>query len=179
MTAETIELKKYELLVIFAPDTKESDLKDSLADIKKQIKENSKGIFFEENWGLRPFSYRIRKYSEGYYTVIYFEAGPDGIAEIRSNVKLQPRVLRHLLLALPEEYHPKPMVEIEAQTYAPRSGSKKPIDRKRYQKPEMKEPARLRTEGPAPEKAGQAEEKLKDLDKTLEKILENPDIDIK
>lgn len=181
MPTDTTELKKYELLLIFSPDLSEKDFEETLDDIKKTIGENSKGVKFEDRWGLRPFAYRIKKFDQGYYAVLYFEASPEAILEIRTNVRLQPRILRHLLITLPAKYEPKSLRDIELTAPKPRLAAKPEKRRMPIKPPETKEVVKEIMEETPSEKllSGKTEEeKLKSLDKTLESILENPDINI-
>lgn len=186
MTTTVSEHKLYELLLILPPDISEKDFQETLEEIKKHIAENARGVKFEDKWGLRHFSYRLKKYDEGYYAVLYFEAEPSDIAEIRTTVKLHPRVLRHLLMTLPPKYEPKSLQDLELMTpqitrETKVSGKKKPL-----KKQETKEAVAEIMEAPLGEEAKKPllsgkteEEKLKSLDKTLESILDNPDIEVK
>lgn len=174
--------KRYELLLIFRPDISEVERNQTLEELKHHLKGHGKGVFFEDHWGLRRFAYRMKKYDEGFYVVLYFDVEPEAIFETRESMKLNPHVLRHLLLTLPPQYEVKSLQEIELM--AKRMVSKKEKaakEKERVVKPGLKEVVKEIMEETPEEKLLQGkteEEKLKAVDKTLDSILENPDISL-
>lgn len=178
--SESEIVKRYELLLIFRPDISEDERVRALKELKEQIQAHTKGVFFEDSWGLRRFAFRIKKYDDGYYTVLYFEGPTSAVFEIRQSVKLHPTVLRHLLIILPEKYDVKSLHDIELMQPA-RVEKKEKSRRPTVEKHGLKQVVQEIMEGTPEEKLLQGkteEEKLKAVDKTLESILENPDINI-
>ncbi|MBI4994602.1 30S ribosomal protein S6 [Candidatus Peregrinibacteria bacterium] len=184
MTATAQDLKKYELMVIFSGEIPEKDFEREVEKVREALKEYTKKIDYEAVWGKMEFAYRVKKQKRGYYAIFNFAAQPAQILELRSNIKLNPYVLRHLLLVLPENYEygkyreqvlrertvkeEKKVLEKHAKV-APLSGAAAPAD---------KAPSGALAD--KPKIAGKAEEQeLENVEKKLEKILENPDIDIK
>lgn len=175
------ELRKYELMVIFSGDLPEADLEKELAQMRDLLKEHGKEVFYEESWGKRELAYRIKRQSCGHFVIFDFKATSQNILELRSNIKLNQNVLRHLLLALPENYAPEDYKKLVVLEEEEREDSEK--KRARAPKKEEVKPA-MAEEKVAEEKkptiAGkEEEEELKTVEKKLAKILENPDIDIK
>lgn len=165
-------------MVIFSGEMTEGDFEKELAEFRKMLQESTQGITYEDLWGRQTFAFRVKKQWRGYYVVFNFAAPTAGIVELRTNVKLNPHVLRHLLLTVPDDYIPD---RYKTETLP----EKIQEERRRYEK---KPPAavEIKVEGeaavPAPVKATVAgkeeEEQLKSVEKKLEKILENPDINI-
>lgn len=177
----TTDQNKYELMVIISGDLTEGEFEKELGEIRKLLKESSGGIFNEESWGKKDLAFKIKKQAYGYYVIFNFDAPPQNIAELRQTIKLNPMVLRHLLITVPEDFKPgayKEMVlpEDMARTEArnKKNASMRPPMREQVRRPE-----------PAPILAAKMmsdendQEKLANVEKKLEKILENPDIDIK
>lgn len=95
---------KYELMVILDPKLTEKELKKSLEDIKKIAEGESLKLLQEEEWGMRELSYMIKGRNKGYYSVMLFEGSGKGLPEIHSDLRIQPSLLRYLILKMPEAY---------------------------------------------------------------------------
>ena len=188
----TEELKKYELMVIFSGDLTEMDFGKELDEVRKLLQESTSGISYESSWGKRDFTYRIKKQARGFYVVFNFAADPSQILELRGAIKLNPQILRHMLVTVPEEYKPGHHEE----EVLPREQKQRAEDKKRAMegRPTPRgaatstyrhsaEPALQHAATTSTVKikvAGKEEEEhLKNVEKKLEQILENPDIDIR
>lgn len=51
-----------------------------------------------DDWGKRRFAYPINKQTEGYYTLIHFESGPDFTAELDRRYQITDGVVRTLIV---------------------------------------------------------------------------------
>lgn len=170
---EDIDIRKYELMVIFSGDMPEADFEKQLGEFKNVFKESAKSITHEDTWGVRNLAYRIKKQSRGYYVVFNFSADPSAILELRANLRINQAILRHMLVIVPDSYEPghhedAVIFRDEKKT------EKRATSRSRGEEPRVTKEI---PQGPAPE-ASEAEQ-LKTVERKLEKILENPDIDIK
>lgn len=174
-------------MVIFSGDILEADFEKQLNEVRQVLKENSKNISYEDNWGRRDLTYKIKKQGRGYYVVFNFVAEPKAVMEIRGIVRLNQHVLRHLLVSIPMDYDTekyKNMVlkdekaeEEEELMRSKAEAAKKEIERSRV---EVKSEEQMPKAKGKPSLAGkEEEEQLKTVEKKLEKILENPDINIR
>lgn len=173
---EVQELKKYELMIIFSGDLPEQDFERELEKARKNLKEYTKDIDNEDLWGRREFMYRIKKQKRGYYVVFNFKALATAIQELRTSVKLNPYVLRHLLISMPDNYEfGKYKTQILRMDRDDKKAPAKPVAAKAEAKvePAVAEEAKAKIAGK------EEEQELENVEKKLEKILENPDIDIK
>ena len=88
----------YEVTVIGRQDLSQAQA-SSLADEVSAIVENNGGrLNKKEYWGLRSFSYRIRKNRKGHYLYQEVEAGAAAVAELDRLLKLHENVLRHMIV---------------------------------------------------------------------------------
>lgn len=164
----TEELRKYELMMIFSGDVPEAQYEKELGDFKKTLKESVTSVTYEDNWGLRNLAFKIKRQQKGYYCVFNFEGNPANVLELRSNIRLNPAVLRHMLITIPDSYRPGHHEDVIL--FRDEQKAKDELQEampKRKKKPETE----LAT---TPREA----EQLKTVEKKLEKILENPDLDI-
>ena len=51
-----------------------------------------------DDWGKRRFAYPINKQTEGYYTLIHFESGPDFTAELDRRYQITDGIVRTLIV---------------------------------------------------------------------------------
>ena len=51
-----------------------------------------------DDWGKRRFAYPIQKQTEGYYTLINFERGPEVTAELDRRLGITDGILRNLIV---------------------------------------------------------------------------------
>ncbi len=103
---------KYELMVIVDPDLGESACNKRLEAIKKQISKHGE-IFFEDVWGEKPLAYSMNGRERGYYAVINFTFDPTEILEFDTSLRLEPEIMRYLIVKVPFKYTPKTMKELE------------------------------------------------------------------
>lgn len=179
------ELRKYELMVIFSGELPEGEYEKELGELRKLLKESTKGISFEDTWGRRDLAYRIKRQPRGYYAIFHFHTTPESLLELRTTVKLNLQVLRHLLVIVPDDYQPtRGLQEAEPReartSEEERSKMQRSRPRTRMEAPVAKAAAAVEEAPAKPKLAGkEEEEQLRTVEKKLEKILENPDIDIR
>ena len=176
---QLIGLRKYELLVIMSGDMTETDFGKETDEIRKLLKESSAVILYEESWGKKEMTYKIKRQKAGYYVVFDFEADPTAILEMRNTVKLNPHVLRHLLISVPNNYvsgsYKKEVVFQDENKEE--EAMRKPVASMSAER-SYRPAAPVSMEKPIV--AGKKEEEqLKIVEKKLEEILDNPDINIK
>lgn len=138
----------YELTYIINPNLSEQEVAAQTNKVRSFINELGGEIKNEKLGEKRRLAYPIKKQGFGFYVTIEFNCEPENIIELDKKIRLEPQVLRHLLLTK----------EIMKQT--PR----------RYVPPKAKEkigmPFKPQPEAP-PEKI-----KIEEIDKKLEEILE-------
>lgn len=103
----------YELMVIIDPGIGEAAVNKRLESIRKQIAKNGK-IFFEDLWGERDLAYTMKGNGKGYYAVFDYSFEPTQLKEFETGLRLEPEVIRHLIIRLPLKYEPKTREELVA-----------------------------------------------------------------
>lgn len=93
----------YELLVIFPGSFKPSAQKAAIdkldADVKKLGAISNKAI-----WENRPLAYKIARETTGTYFIVTFDAAPAAIPELTDMLRLDPQVIRYLVMKVPKHY---------------------------------------------------------------------------
>lgn len=102
---------KYELMVIVSSEIGSAAVNKRLAAIKKSLEKHGE-VFFEDVWGERDLAYTIKKQDKGHYAVFNFTYKPEKLLELETMLRLEPEVLRHLIIKLPLKYTPKTLAEL-------------------------------------------------------------------
>ncbi len=111
-----------EMMTILAPDIPEEELDPSIDTIESYITNvngNVVAVNQDSPWGRRRLTYPIRHQGrdvrDGFYTLWYFDAEPGSIVEIEREIRLNDRVIRHLIIALDEQVTIIPPEQREAE----------------------------------------------------------------
>lgn len=103
-------MRPYEMMIILAPDIPEEELDPSIDTIESYITNVDGSVIIisrESPWGRRRLAYPIRHQGrdlrDGFYTLWYFDAEPTAIADIERELRLNDRIIRHMIIALEEQ----------------------------------------------------------------------------
>lgn len=168
-------MKRYELMVIIAPDIGGDALNKRLNAIREIITSNNGEIFLEDVWGMRGLSYPIKKQDQGFYAIFYFTLDGKVLAELDTTLRLENEVLRHLLVTLPNDYEPITMKEKEEQD-ARQMEEKRTEPAAKQKNPTRKKETDTLENNEKVDKKSDASPSLEEVDKKLEGVLDNPDL---
>lgn len=90
-------MKKYEAVIIFAPNMEEETRNGVIERFKGIIEANGTVDNIDE-WGVKKLAYEINDFTEGYYILAHFEANTEAVNEIDRIAKITDGVIRHLIL---------------------------------------------------------------------------------
>ena len=99
--------RKYELVFITHPERTDEQLAAITDKVKAAIEKDSGTVDHVEQWGKRKLSYKVKKQSYGYYTLIHFTASPDSIIKLEQGLKYDENVIKWITL----NHHPKTMLK--------------------------------------------------------------------
>lgn len=159
---------KYELMLIVSPKLTDKEIEKTLTEIKGTLAENKAEIVAEDVWGKRDMAYRIKGHKAGYYVVLNFEGETAGIPTIHKDLRIQPGLLRYLLITVPESYR---LVRYEEVRAVPKTSARNLTTR------HSEELAKKVTKR-APKKDEETPAKDEKLDEKLSAIVNNADLDI-
>ncbi len=100
---ETIPGRDYELIYILEPTLDEGQVQDINGRVRSIIESGGGAIENMRVSELRRLAYPIKKRSEGLYVVINARCEPVPMREVDRVLKLEERVLRHMILRMDEE----------------------------------------------------------------------------
>lgn len=93
-------LNHYETVFILTPVLSDVQMKETVENTKKLLKDNGAEIKNEESWGLRKMAYPIQKKSTGFYHLLEFTAPGDAIDKLELAYRRDEKVLRFLTFKL-------------------------------------------------------------------------------
>lgn len=90
-------MRTYEALYIASPNVEEGDIQTLSQEVEALVTSNGGTIVRSEIWGKRKLAYLVKKYSEGNYILLRFQANPDFIQKLELWFKLHDSVIRYLV----------------------------------------------------------------------------------
>lgn len=93
-------MRDYEVMTIHRPDLAETDVDSRVSEIESLLADSGASVTKRDLWGKRRFAYEIDHLSEGFYTVLTFQAQPDAVETLDRRLTLADEVLRHKIVRL-------------------------------------------------------------------------------
>ena len=88
-------MNKYESIIIIDQNVEEEGIKSLISRFTDLI--NTEGKVSEvTEMGKRKLAYDVKKFKEGFYTVFYFEANTDLIAELERNYRITDEIIKFM-----------------------------------------------------------------------------------
>jgi small subunit ribosomal protein S6 len=91
-------MRRYEVMVILAPDLEERTVQPSLDTFLNVIRQSGGSVEKVDVWGRRRLAYEINKRSEGIYAVVEVVCSSEAVAELDRQLSLNESVLRTKVL---------------------------------------------------------------------------------
>jgi len=109
-------MRKYETFFIVDPDLPD-DVNTSVDEKFKSIISNQGGMVLSYvPWGKKKLAYPVKKRSRGVYVLTEYAAGPELVAELERNMRLDERVLKFITVKLDDYFDPEKDAPREAKS---------------------------------------------------------------
>ena len=95
-----MSLQMYETLYISQPELAEEEAETLGGNFKEVIEDSGGKLVKSACWGKRKLAYSVRKFSEGYYFHLQFEAPPTLLAELERRLRNNEQILKFLSVRL-------------------------------------------------------------------------------
>ncbi|MGA7874768.1 MAG: 30S ribosomal protein S6 [Desulfoferrobacter sp.] len=100
-------MRKYETFFIVDPDLPD-DVTSSVDEKFKSIISSQGGIVLNyAPWGKKKLAYPVKKRSRGLYVLTEYSGGPELVAELERNMRLDERVLKFITVKLEDRFDPE------------------------------------------------------------------------
>ena len=90
-------MNKYEVMVIVKPAEEEAT-NAVIEKIEALIARVGGTVEKVDRWGKRRLAYAVKKFTDGYFVLVNFEAAPAEIKEIDRVMKINDEILKHLIV---------------------------------------------------------------------------------
>ncbi len=91
-------MRPYEILFVLKPDLEEEATNAAIEKFANLIQQNQGTVEQINRWGKKRMAYEIKKYRDGYYTLILFQGEPATAKELDRVMRLSDEVLRHIIV---------------------------------------------------------------------------------
>ena len=95
-------MTKYEIMFVVRPDMEEAEIRKTAEEMKKVLETGKANFVEEKNMGQRELAYEVKKFKTGYYFLYIVEANSDVIDEFDRVVRINEKVIRHLIVKVEE-----------------------------------------------------------------------------
>ena len=99
VTQEGLQLRDYELTVVYSPEVSEEKLATNIETIKTYVTSRDGEITEVKQWGKRRLAYPIKHFIDGFYVLYLFKMKPEDGKELETSLRISDEVLRHLLIS--------------------------------------------------------------------------------
>jgi small subunit ribosomal protein S6 len=96
-------MRSYEELFIVKPDATEEEIDALNQQLEGVITQAGGKIEKLDKWGVRKLAYRVDKQNEGYYVLIFFQAGPQVVREVERRLRVSDLVIKYLTVRMDEK----------------------------------------------------------------------------
>ncbi|MCZ6877324.1 MAG: 30S ribosomal protein S6 [Acidobacteria bacterium] len=94
-------MRKYEVVIIFAPTLSDDEVEQSTEDFKKAAEEKGAQITSLDQWGKRKLAYPIQKHTEGIYVILTLEEpAAEAVGELERRFRVSETVIRFLTVRI-------------------------------------------------------------------------------
>ena len=91
-------MTSYETLFIVRPDMEEDDLNKVVGRVEDVVKSNEGVIVESQVWGKKRLAYEVKKYTEGIYVKVNFDAPPTVVEKLQDHFRLNEDVIRDIVV---------------------------------------------------------------------------------
>jgi small subunit ribosomal protein S6 len=116
---EEFLMRKYETFFIVDPDL--PDEVGAVIDekLKNIVNSNGGSVLDYNSWGKKKLAYPVRKRSRGHYVLMEYVGGPELVAELERNMRLDERLLKFITVKLEDRFDPEREAARRAAASAP------------------------------------------------------------
>ena len=93
-------MRYYETLYFMAPNLADEDYKEAIAKFNAAVGKHGGVPIKIDEWGKRTLAYEVKKFDRGFYVLMSYCGGPEAIAELKRELRLDDRVLKHQTVKL-------------------------------------------------------------------------------
>ena len=161
-------IQKYEILIILPLTATDEELKEQAGKVEERIKAAGANVVSSAPLTKGKLPYRIKNNHQGYFHSIQFEMDPDSVNKFRRDLQLAGETLRFSISKVEGEF--KPFIATAPQVRKHVSSKRAELPKEAIVKSIESKP--MASEDLVQEKTSTQKVSMEEIDKKLEKILE-------
>lgn len=118
---------RYETIVVGVPTLTEDEFTAILASLQTTITEGGGSVIRCEPWGKKRLAYRVQKFDEGYYALLFYDSPAPVVHEVERRIRMNEQLMKFLSVKVDWEERVARAAELKALR-RPRSGGPHPIE---------------------------------------------------
>lgn len=95
-------MRTYEALYIITPEADDAGIQTVAKGVEDLVTDNGGVIVRSEIWGRRRMAYTVKKFTEGCFVLLRFDAEPEFITKLELHFRLSEQIFRHLVVHFDE-----------------------------------------------------------------------------
>jgi len=97
-------MRRYEVVYVLAPTLSQEEVDQFAETYSQAAREQGAEVISVDKWEKRKLAFRVKKYWEGYYTILTIEEeAADAVTELERRFKVHDSVIRFLTVRIDEE----------------------------------------------------------------------------
>ncbi len=97
-------MRRYEVVYVLAPTLTEEEVEQYAETYSQAAREHGAEVINVDKWEKRKLAFRVKKYLEGYYTILTIEEeAADAVTELERRFKVNDAVIRFLTVRIDED----------------------------------------------------------------------------
>ena len=97
-------MRRYEVVYVLAPTLTEEEVEQYAETYSQAAREHGAEVINVDKWEKRKLAFRVKKYWEGYYTILTIEEeAADAVTELERRFKVNDAVIRFLTVRIDED----------------------------------------------------------------------------
>lgn len=98
-----MKLRTYETLFIVQPNATDEEVQAVTQGVENLVTQDGGNVMVSDIWGKRRLAYEVKRFNEGIYVLIRFEASPRLIDTLENQFKLNDDIIRYLVVHFDEK----------------------------------------------------------------------------
>ena len=96
-------MRTYEALYIVDPSLDDAGIQTIVTEVEGLVTGSGGAIVRSEIWGKRKLAYEVKKFTDGYYVLLRFDAETEILPKLEQHFRLSDSIFRYLLVLLDEK----------------------------------------------------------------------------
>ncbi len=98
-----MKLRTYETLFIVQPNAADEEVQAVTTGVENLVAQDGGNVLVSDIWGKRRLAYEVKRFNEGIYVLIRFEANPQLIDKLENQFKLNDDIIRYIVVHFDEK----------------------------------------------------------------------------